>query len=128
MSCSRLAVLIAFAFSAGCAVSAPPAASSSPSITAATSPSARGATSLPRDDAHSALSAPRPGLRACRRNVGATPVVFEATLEFEPSGKVSRVLIAPGGPVADCVRSDLTQVEIPKFDGPPMEVEMQVTL
>ncbi len=83
---------------------------------------------LSQTDAQTALSAARPGLRGCRRNPHATPVVFDATLEFETSGKVSRVLIAPAGPVADCVRSDLTQVEIPKFEGGPLEVAMQITL
>lgn len=123
MTCSRFGLLIAFAFSTGCAASASPVATI-PSTAAVISDS----TAFPREDAQTALSAARPGLRACRRNPGATPVVFEATLEFEPSGKVGRVLIAPGGPVADCVRSDLTQVEIRKFDGPPMKLEMQVTL
>ena len=122
MSCSRLGVLIGFAFFAGCAAS--------PSrVSPVVSPGAiSSSTAFPREDAQTALSAARPGLRGCRRNAGATAVVFEATLEFEPTGKVGRVLIAPGGPVADCVRSDLTQVEIRKFDGPPMEVEMQLTL
>ena len=107
MWCSRFALLTGLAVLAGCA--SPPAA-------------------VAPIDAQTALAAARPGLRACRRNHSATPVVFDATLEFEPSGKVSRVLIAPGGPVADCVRSDLTQVEIPKFEGAPLEVEMQITL
>jgi len=123
MSCSRFGLLTAFAFFTGCAA---PVASIPP--TGAVMPVSTDSTAFPREDAQTALSAARPGLRACRRNPGATPVVFEATLEFEPSGKVGRVLIAPGGPVADCVRSDLTQVEIRKFDGPPMEVQMQVTL
>jgi hypothetical protein len=121
MSCSRLGLLAAFVFFTGCAAPAP-------ATSAVTPASASASTSLPRVDAQTALSAARPGLRACRRNIHATPVVFEATLEFEPSGKVGRVLIEPAGPVADCVRSDLAQVEIPKFDGPPMEVEMQLTL
>jgi len=120
MCCSRFVLLTGFVLFAGCANAPAPMA---PAQTVTSSSLARS-----QVDAKTALSAARPGLRACRRNHGATPVVFDATLEFEPSGKVSRVLIAPGGPVADCVRSDLTQVEIPRFDGAPVEVEMQITL
>ncbi len=126
MSCSRfgcVALLTTFASLTGCA-GAPASSRPSPSTAALLA----GPTPFPQEDAETALSAVRPGLRTCRRNAGSTPVVFEAKLEFEPSGKVGRVLIAPGGPVADCVRSDLTQVEIPKFDGPPVEIQMEVTL
>ena len=121
MWCSRFALLTGIALLAGCASAPATAAPRAPEQVVTSS-------SLTQVDAQTALSAARPGLRACRRNHGATPVVFDATLEFEPSGKVSRVLIAPAGPVADCVRSDLTQVEIPKFEGGPLEVEMQITL
>jgi len=121
MLCSRFALLSSFAFFAGCAsVPAPAAPKAEQTVTASS-------LALSQTE-QTALSAARPRLRACRRNHSATPVVFDATLEFDPSGKVSRVRIAPGGPVADCVRSDLTQVEIPKFDGAPVEVEMQITL
>lgn len=122
MWCSRIVVVTGFAFLAGCA-SAPAPALAAPEQTVTSSSLA-----LSQVDAKTALSAARPNLRSCRRNHGATPVVFDATLKFEPSGKVSRVLIAPAGPVADCVRADLTQVEIPSFDGAPVEVEMQITL
>lgn len=121
--CSRIALLTGVALLAGCASAPPTAAPKAPEQVVTSS-----SLTLSHTDAQTALSAARPGLRACRRNHGATPVVFDATLEFEPSGKVSRVLIAPAGPVADCVRSDLTQVEIPKFEGGPLEVEMQITL
>jgi hypothetical protein len=127
MSCSRFGLLAVLVFSTGCAASAS-AVPSSPVASAAVTASAPAGSTFPHADAQTALAAARPALRACRRNLGATPVVFDATLEFEPSGKVRRVLIAPGGPVADCVRSDLTQVEIPKFDGPNVEVQMTVTL
>ena len=121
MSCSRFGLLMGFAFFAGCASTPAGARGTSPGVASAS-------TAFPRADAETALSAVRPGLRGCRRNPGASAVVFEATLEFEPSGKVGRVVIAPSGPVADCVRSDLAQVEIRSFDGPPIEVEMQLTL
>ena len=119
MWCSRFALLTSFALFAGCA-RAPAPLMAEQTVTSSS-------LALSQNEVQ-ALSAARLGLRACRRNHGATPVVFDATLEFDPSGKVSRVRIAPGGPVADCVRSDLTQVEIPKFDGAPVEVEMQITL
>lgn len=123
MSCSRLSLLALLSFFTGCA-SAP----ASPAASASDVTSASATTASPREDAQTALRAARPALRACRRSTQGMPVMFEATLEFEPSGKVSRVTIEPAGPVADCVRSDLTQVEIRSFEGPPLEVQIQVTL
>ena len=136
MTCSRFALpIVAFSVglalllgctggSSGRAASAPPTASSA----GASAVIVDAHPAFPTADAHTALSAAGPVLRSCRRNTHATPVVFEATLEFDPSGKVSKAAVAPGGPVSDCVRSELTQIEIPKFEGAPVEVQMQVTL
>lgn len=131
MSCSRLAVItVAFvgvlAALPGCAGRPAPASAPLPSCTSATVIEPHAA--FPSRHAHTALAAADSMLRACRRDANATPVVFEATLEFESSGRVRNVAIAPAGPVSDCVRSELTQLAIPIFDGAPVEVRMQVTL
>ena len=134
MTCSRFGLPVV-AFSVGLALlsgctggssgrAAPPSASGS----GASAVIVDAHPAFPAADAHTALSAAGPVLRSCRRNTHATPVVFEATLEFDSSGKVSKAAVAPGGPVSDCVRSELTQIEIPKFEGEPVEVQMQVTL
>ena len=81
---------------------------------------------FPREDALTALSAAEAGLKACRRG-GA--VAIDATVEFAPSGKVQKLKVAPStGPVAECVRADLTQIEIPRFVGPPVAMQMRVEL
>lgn len=82
---------------------------------------------FPHDDARTAISAARRGLLACRRD--APPTVLHATLEFAPDGRVQRVGLAPaGGPVAACVREDLARIEIPRFDGPPVSMQVKVDL
>jgi hypothetical protein len=131
MSCSRFAVatvafVAAVAALPGCAASSSARAPAPPPCASATVIDAHAA--FPSSHAHTALSAADSVIRSCRRDTQATPVVFEATLQFEPSGRVRKVAIAPAGPVSDCVRSELTQLEIPKFDGAPVEVQMLVTL
>jgi len=82
---------------------------------------------FPHDDAKTALAAASRGLKACR--TGAAPVEVDATLEFAPSGKVKKLKVAPAtGPLADCVRADLRQIEIPEFVGPPVAVDLKTTL
>lgn len=82
---------------------------------------------FPHDDARTALAAASRGLKACR--TGDAPIAIDATVEFGPSGKVQKMKVAPGeGPVADCVRADLRQVEIPGFEGPPVAMQVKVTL
>jgi len=82
---------------------------------------------FPHDDARTALAVAKRGLKACR--TGDAPVAVDATIEFGPSGRVQKMKVAPGeGPVADCVRADLKQIEIPAFDGPPVALEIKVTL
>lgn len=112
-------VLVSSACSVGSAPVAP-AAARAPVATPETAPS------FPHDDAKTALVAATRGLKACR---GAEPTVVHATLEFEPSGRVSRLEITPSaGRLADCVRADLAQVAIPSFEGPPVAMQMRVRL
>jgi len=85
------------------------------------------ARAFPREDARTALAAARRGLLACRQ--AETPASLAATLEFSPSGRVQRVDVDPAdGPLADCIRADLKEVEIPRFDGPPVEMQLRVEL
>lgn len=82
---------------------------------------------FPHDDVRTALAAASRGLKACR--TGDAPVEVDATLEFAPNGKVKKLKIAPAtGPLAECVRADLAQVEIPEFVGPPVAVDLKTTL
>ncbi|MBX3192460.1 MAG: hypothetical protein KF819_36050 [Labilithrix sp.] len=102
---------------------APPAPVSVAHTTAATPESTP---SFPHDDAKTALAAASLHLKACR---GAEPVVVHATVEFEPSGRVSRVETTPAeGRQAACVQADLAQVAIPKFEGPPVAMKLRVRL
>ncbi len=83
---------------------------------------------FPRDDAKTALRAAQGGLRSCRA-IASDFSPLEATLRFEPSGKVSRVDVAPptaNAETASCVRSRLAEISIPKFTGDPVIVKMPV--
>lgn len=92
-----------------------------------TTTSSKQTSTFPSDDAKTALAAASRGLKACR--TGSAPVEVDATIEFAPDGKVKKLKVAPSsGPVADCVRADLAQVEIPRFEGPPVAVDLKTTL
>lgn len=82
---------------------------------------------FPSDDARTALAAATDGLKACRK--GGDAVVVDATVEFAPSGRVRTLKVDPAhGPVAECVRADLVQIQIPRFDGPPVAMDLKTTL
>ena len=81
---------------------------------------------FPKDDARTALNAAARGLKSCD---GDASTVIDASLEFEPSGKVGSVEVRPAEePVASCVRTKLAEVAVMPFDGEPVKMTMRVRL
>ncbi|MBX3209325.1 MAG: hypothetical protein KF764_30105 [Labilithrix sp.] len=104
----------------------PTAPAGSPTAPAG-SPTAPAGGAFPQDEARTALRAAEGGLRSC--NDGAVPRSLEATIRFEPSGKVSDVDVAPADDrAASCVRSRLRDVSVVPFTGEPVTVRVSVTL
>lgn len=82
---------------------------------------------FPREDARTALRAAEAGLRSCTESP--VPRTLHVTMRFEPSGRVSRVEVAPAdGRAASCVRSRLSEVAVTPFEGQPVTVRLPVTL
>ena len=78
-------------------------------------------------DARTALNAASRGLRSCRAEGG--PSTVDATVKFEPSGKVSKIDVTPASePVASCVKTKLAEVSVLPFDGEPITMAMMVRL
>jgi hypothetical protein len=57
------------------------------------------------------------------------PRPFEATLRFDPSGRVGKVDVSPpDGRVASCIRSRLGEVTLRSFEGDPVTARMAFEL
>lgn len=96
------------------------APSSRAETTAADAPSAS-----PEQDARTALNAAAPGLKSCLKGSEASSI--DATIKFEPSGKVGAVDVKPAvEPVASCVRSKLADVAVMPFSGAPVTISMRI--
>jgi hypothetical protein len=73
------------------------------------------------------LNAAAPGLKSCRADGG--PAAAFATLKFEPTGRVSEVVLQPDvEPVASCLRERLSQVEVMPFGGTPVAMSLKIPL
>lgn len=95
--------------------------------TARTETTAADARPFPADDARTALHAAAPGLRACRTDAG--PSKLDATVRFDPNGKVSKVDVTPEAePAASCVKKKLAEVAVMPFDGAPVTMTTRVAL
>jgi hypothetical protein len=82
---------------------------------------------FPADDARTALNAASRGLRSCRVEGG--PSTVDASLRFEPNGRVSKVDVTPATePVAACVKAKLADVSVMPFDGDAVTMAMMVRL
>ena len=82
---------------------------------------------FPADDARTALNAASRGLKSCRDE--GSPPTIDASVKFEPSGKVSAVDVKPAEePVASCIRMKLAEVAVMPFDGEPVTMSMRVRL
>lgn len=80
---------------------------------------------FPAEDARTALNAAARGLRSCRVERG--PQAIDATLRFEPSGRVSKVEVTPATePVAACVRMKLAEVTVMPFEGEAVTMSTKV--
>lgn len=83
--------------------------------------------SFPAEDARTALNAASRGLRSCRAEGG--PSTVDATVMFDPNGKVSKVDVTPASePVASCVKTKLAEVSVLPFEGDPVTMAMMVRL
>jgi hypothetical protein len=82
-------------------------------------------TAFPRDDLKTALRAASRSVRACRTDSG--PDEIDATMRFEPTGRVASVDLGPAaGVVAACVKKELSELALMRFDGPAVEVKVRV--
>jgi hypothetical protein len=97
------------------------------------SPSSRAETTgaeepaFPTEDARTALNAASPGLKSCRHDGG--PSSLDASVKFEPSGKVGAVDVKPAAePVASCVRERLAEVCVMPFSGAPVTMSMRIQM
>jgi hypothetical protein len=85
------------------------------------------APAFPEQDARTALNAASPGLKSCRDDEG--PSAFDASVKFEPSGKVGAVDVKPAAePVATCVRERLAEVAVMPFSGAPVTMSMRIQM
>jgi hypothetical protein len=85
------------------------------------------AQSFPEADARTAIAAATHGLKTCKTPDG--PQEMDATLRFEPTGKVSNVELAPFDPdVSPCVKKRLAEVEVRPFQGEAKSLRTRVKL
>lgn len=117
---SRLLLLFAIFASAGCHSGGD---AQSPSSRAETTSADSNAS--PEHDVRTALNAASPGLRKCRAEGG--PSTVDARVTFEPSGKASKIDVAPASePVASCVKKKLADVSVLPFRGEPITMTTMV--
>lgn len=82
---------------------------------------------FPADDARTALNAASRGLRSCRVEGG--PSTVDASLRFEPNGRVSKVEVTPPSePVAACIKAKLAEVSVMPFEGGAVTMPIMVRL